>query len=200
MSGIEGQQRLLAIVVGQAFSQPPQVIGQISEAYCQVQRTAIDHRSVNERGGLIQLLSGLESVEKGRSLSGSTSRTGASKFHASPVSDPLVLTWNLDGKTRQFILTSGTTCESVVKGFTANGLHGVIHVMIQELTPLHHHVTDLVVLAYGFTTDDGTGYLAGAGQWVAIVKLLRVPSYWRVKPVFVPCGQESFEGSQGGSQ
>ena len=43
MSGIEGQQRLLAIVVGQAFSQPPQIIGQISEAYCQVQRTAIDH-------------------------------------------------------------------------------------------------------------------------------------------------------------
>ncbi len=58
---------------------------------------------------------------------------------------PLIITRNVNGETRWSILACGTASDPVFKGLTTNSLHGMIKIVIQELSPLHDNVSQISI-------------------------------------------------------
>ena len=63
-------------------------------------------------------------------MAGSTGSAGTGEFQAASVGQALVSARYLDRKTRELVLASSTTSDSIGKGFSADGFHGVVHVMV----------------------------------------------------------------------
>jgi hypothetical protein len=55
---------------------------------------------------------------------------------------PRIIVFDLDWETRRSILAGRSTGDPVLKGFPADRLHGVVQIVVQELTPLHHLTND----------------------------------------------------------
>jgi hypothetical protein len=80
------------------------------------------------------------------------------------------------GKTGRTVLTCSTACDAILESLTAYSLHGVVHIMIKKLSPLHHKLTDGVVVSdrlgsYNFRRD-----FFNVGQGKTVVKLAWVPT------------------------
>uniref|UniRef100_A0AAG5DEV3 Uncharacterized protein n=1 Tax=Anopheles atroparvus TaxID=41427 RepID=A0AAG5DEV3_ANOAO len=193
----EREQRLLAGEVC-AVPQQPTVGGKVTQLARKQLRVAVHLRCVDERRQLVDLFAWLHTAEEDGRHAGTADGTRAHKVNAAPVVDARIVRRHVDRVARGGVLARFLAVHPV----PALGRHrgdGVVEIVIEELTPLHHHVRDAVVRCDGGGRDQAGRDKPGARFRVAVVLRRPVPSDRTVEAVLVRRRQQPLEAGQRGA-
>ena len=80
--------------------------------------------------------------------------------------------------------------------FSADRLHAVINIMIQELSPLHHHLTELRVQLHTGIRQQTHGHQPGVWHLVTMVESVRIVTHGSVETILIVRRQETSERSE----
>ena len=95
------------------------------------------------------------------------------------------------------VLTSVLTLHPITEASPTQTGHGEVHIVVQELAPLHQHVGVVFVQGDFISGHDSLGHLPGAGLGEAVVEVGRVPAHRGIEAILIDGFEEPPEGGEG---
>lgn len=136
---------------------------------------------INVGRELIELLSRMESVEKYRSRARSANCATSDEIHASSVFYARVIVRHFHGEAR-FWEGAGFFTVQALPTFGGGRWKSMVQIMVEKLTPLHDHVSYLIVCCDIVCAHNGGGNQTCRWFWMTIVSLVFIPTF-RVKRI-----------------